>query len=112
MKGLLMKTVLAALFAAAVLPAATAQAAGPLPAGLSSMTTQSGFLHAAGGRDRSAQYSSDYCKPYNGPYGYYGNPYCEGGIDRDGKAGGYEIDLTRFFDDRYYADRRDRRRWR
>lgn len=112
MKGLLMKTVLAALFAGAILPAATAQAAGPLPAGPTSVTTPSGFLHAAGGRGRSAQYSSDYCKPYSGPYGYYGNPYCEGGFDRDGKAGGYEIDLTRFFDERYYTDRRDRRRWR
>jgi hypothetical protein len=22
------------------------------------------------------------CTPYNGPYGYYGNPYCEGGFLR------------------------------
>jgi hypothetical protein len=56
--------------------------------------------------------TSDYCKPYNGPYGYYGNPYCEGGFDRDGAAGGYEIDLTRYFDDRYWRDRRDHRRAR
>lgn len=20
------------------------------------------------------------CRPYNGPYGYYGNPYCDGGF--------------------------------
>ena len=107
-----MKTVLAVLVAAAALPAA-AQAAGPL-AGSPAISAGaiSGILHAAGGRDRRA-YSSDYCKPYNGPYGYYGNPYCEGGFDRDGKAGGYEIDLTRYFDSRYYGyDRRDRRRWR
>ena len=114
MKGLLMKTVVAALIAATVLPAAAAQAAGPLPGtSATSAGTVSGVLHAAGGRDRRT-YSSDHCKPYNGPYGYYGNPYCEGGFDRDGKAGGYEIDLTRYFDSRYYDgdDRRDRRRWR
>ena len=113
MKGLLMKTVLAILVAAAALPAAAAQAAGPLPGSpATSAGAISGILHAAGGRDRRA-YSSDYCKPYNGPYGYYGNPYCEGGFDRDGKAGGYEIDLTRYFDSRYCGyDRRDRRRWR
>jgi hypothetical protein len=22
------------------------------------------------------------CKPYNGPYGYYGNPWCDGGFLR------------------------------
>ena len=21
----------------------------------------------------------EYCRPYNGPYGYYGNPWCDGG---------------------------------
>lgn len=57
---------------------------------------------------RDAHYSES-CKPYNGPYGYYGNPYCEGGFNRYGKSGKYEN--TRFFDERYY-DRRERRRWR
>jgi hypothetical protein len=109
MKGLLMKTVFAALLAAAVLPAA-AHAAGPLAGGsATAVATAPGIVQAIGERQRR---TSDYCKPYNGPYGYYGNPYCEGGLDRDGKAGGYEIDLTRFFDERYYSDRRDRRRWR
>jgi hypothetical protein len=60
---------------------------------------------------RSTQYS-DECRPYNGPHGYYGNPYCEGGFNRYGKSGKYEIDITRFFDERYYDDRRDRRRYR
>lgn len=60
---------------------------------------------------RSTKYSDD-CRPYNGPHGYYGNPYCEGGFTRSGKSGKYEIDLTRFFDERYYTDRRERRRWR
>lgn len=64
-----------------------------------------------GWNGRRAAHYSDSCKPYNGPYGYYGNPYCEGGFNRYGKSGKYEIDLTRFFDERYY-DRRDRRRWR
>ena len=111
MKGLLMKTVLAVLFTSAVLPIAAAQAAGPLAGGpATTVGSVPGILHVAGERHRR---TSDYCKPYNGPYGYSGNPYCEGGFDRDGKAGGYEIDLTRFFDSRTYGyDRRDRRRWR
>ncbi|MDO9383074.1 MAG: hypothetical protein Q7T86_09465 [Hyphomicrobiaceae bacterium] len=110
MKGLLMKTVLAALFAATVLPAAAAHAAGPLPGSSATVVaTAPGIVQAIGERQRR---TSGDCKPYNGPYGYYGNPYCEGGLSRYGNAGGYEVDLTRFFDERYYTDRRDRRRWR
>lgn len=73
--------------------------------------TAPGFQRIGWYGSRSAQYS-DNCKPYNGPYGYYGNPYCESGFNRYGKAGKYEIDLTRFFDERYYDNHRDRRRRR
>ena len=106
-----MKAILATLAATVALPAA-AFAAGPGPADAGAYATPgSALMQTVGWRDRSNAHS-DRCKPYNGPYGYYGNPYCEGGFDRDGKAGGYEIDLTRYFDERYYNDRRDRRRWR
>lgn len=60
---------------------------------------------------KNRRHYSDYCKPYNGPYGYYGNPYCEGGFSRYGAAGGYEIDLTPYFDRRHWRERRHRR-WR
>lgn len=109
MKGLSMRTILAAI-AATVLPVAAAQAAGPMPTAIgASGAAPAGLLQTVGWRDRPVQ-TSDYCKPYNGPYGYYGNPYCEGGFNRYGKAGGYEIDLTRYFDERYYTDRPYRRR--
>ncbi len=108
-----MKTTLVALFAAIALPAAAVQAAGPVSADAAA-TSAEGQMRLAqfvGGRD--GREASGDCKPYNGPYGYYGNPYCEGGFNRYGRSGGYEIDLTRYFDSRYYADdRRDRRRWR
>jgi len=86
------------------------------PAAAISLNDSSSAVQAAGSvkvgwSGRRGAHHSESCKPYNGPYGYYGNPYCEGGFNRYGKSGKYEIDLTRFFDDRYY-DRRERRRWR
>lgn len=108
-----MNIALTSLAAAATLfAAASAEAAGPVPSGQASSASAqdtTSLLVEAGWNDRRKQgYAGRDCRPYNGPYGYYGNPYCEGGFTRDGEAGGYEIDLTRFFDERYYYDR-DRR---
>ncbi len=97
----------AALGAATALAAVTpSQAAGPTPTPLAQANDAT--VLAAGYRGRR---TADYCKPYNGPYGYYGNPYCEGGFSRYGEAGGYEIDLTPYFDRQYWRERRHRR-WR
>lgn len=53
------------------------------------------------------------CAPYNGPFGYYGNPWCEDGFSRYGEAGGYEIDLTPYLDGTHRRwDRRHYRRHR
>jgi hypothetical protein len=106
-----MKGATLVLAAAALLPAfATSAVAGPSTMGAA--VTSESLAQEIGWKHRRHSETRD-CRPYNGPYGYYGNPYCEGGFTRDGEAGGYEIDLTRFFDSRYYSDdRRDRRRWR
>lgn len=85
--------------------AAPSQAAGPTPSTIAQ--SGEGVVVTAGWKRRR---TSDYCRPYNGPYGYYGNPYCEGGFSRYGEAGGYEIDLTPYFDNHYWRERRYRRR--
>jgi hypothetical protein len=97
-----------ALTAALFLAASAAAFAAPLTPAASTPAARETLATKTGGSDR--RYAVRDCRPYNGPYGYYGNPYCEGGFSRYGKAGGWEIDLTPWFDDRtYYRDRRYRR---
>lgn len=88
----------ASAFAAPVAPADT------VSGGIEALATKAGGGHR--------RYAGRDCRPYNGPYGYYGNPYCEGGFSRYGDAGGWEIDLTPWFDERSYygRDRRYRHR--
>jgi hypothetical protein len=93
--------------AAALATTAPSSAAGAMT--VPSAQASDAVVISAGWRHRR---SSDRCRPYNGPYGYYGNPYCEGGISRYGEAGGYEIDLTPYFDRHYWREGRRHRRWR
>lgn len=96
-----------AMIAAATMGLASQALAGPIPG---AQTTQSGVsqspaVHLTGARSdyyKRKHYERD-CTPINGPYGYYGNPFCEGGYTRHGQAGGYEIDLTRFLRDNPYG---------
>lgn len=91
--------------AMAAAPSAQAAPVAPVPG----LAVHEGVATPIGWRSRKSY--SDHCRPYNGPYGYYGNPYCEGGFSRYGDAGGYEIDLTHYFERRYWRERRHRR-WR
>lgn len=70
--------------------------------------TASGTTVVPAGSAYRRAYPRD-CTPYAGPYGYYGNPWCEGGFTRLGQ--GWEIDLTPYVDGRAYRsyDRRYRR---
>lgn len=106
-----------ALGALALAPSGAAMAA-PISGGpVANAAASSGAGLVTDVRYAGRRYAYRDCTPYNGPYGYYGNPYCEGGFNRYGRAGGYEIDLTPYFDgsyyygDRRYGDRRHRR-WR
>ena len=104
-KGLWM-TIKPTIIAVAAMGMASQAFAGPLPSTLTAgpEASQAATTHLIGSKKYKRKYYSRDCKPYNGPYGYYGNPYCEGGFDRDGAAGGYEIDLTRYLRDRRYRD--------
>ena len=42
------------------------------------MTPADAFAHGKRKPVRDREVARD-CKPYNGPYGYYGNPWCDGG---------------------------------
>lgn len=69
------------LLCAAALLAATplAAEAAPATAGLvPGLTQPAGLLVKTGGPYRRHTKWRD-CKPFNGPYGYYGNPWCERG---------------------------------
>jgi len=57
----------------------TAAVAMALTAALAVPAADAGAPKAKRGERREAVRDSDYCKPYNGPYGYYGNPWCDGG---------------------------------
>lgn len=66
--------------AAAFLAAAPIAAeAGPPAAGIgASQARPAELVEPAGGKHRRYGRLRD-CKPFNGPYGYYGNPWCERG---------------------------------
>ncbi len=49
-------------------------------------------------RSRASQDRRTNCTPYNGPFGYYGNPWCEGGYF-------WTEDRPLNWDGRYYRDR-------
>lgn len=68
-------------FALALNVAATAAAPAADAAGGKTVRTPSALSNAAittspSGHRRDSRTN---CTPYNGPYGYYGNPWCEGG---------------------------------
>lgn len=97
-----------AIIAAASLGMASHAFAGPVPDArlMGPEASKASAVHVVGSKNRyykRKRYERD-CTPINGPYGYYGNPFCEGGYTRDGEAGGYEIDLTRYLRDRRYRD--------
>lgn len=95
-------------FATLVLGTQTATAAPVTPAATQSATLAAPSATLIGSPHRRG-YARD-CTPYAGPFGYYGNPWCEGGFYRDGKAGGWDFDLTPYVDGR--ADRDSERRYR
>jgi hypothetical protein len=67
-------------FAAALVAAmpVAAEAAPATPSLAESATQPAELLVRTGGPYRRYLRARD-CKPYNGPWGYYGNPWCEGG---------------------------------
>jgi hypothetical protein len=70
----------AAIVAASVVPSA----GGAAPVGSSlgaSAARPAGAAVLAHGSNSYRGYRRD-CRPYNGPYGYYGNPWCDGGFKR------------------------------
>lgn len=93
-----MKIASIATAAAVLLSASAAYAA---PASIARAATPSlvskDLLVKVGSDRRQRGYTKD-CRPYNGPYGYYGNPYCEGGFSKYERAA--------------YRDGERRRRWR
>ena len=66
----------AALFAAIPIGAEAAPVTAPLAPGVAQ---PSDLVVKAGGAYRRYLKRRD-CRPYNGPFGYYGNPWCEGGF--------------------------------
>lgn len=71
----LMLACAAALLAAAPIAAKAAPAVPALAAGVAKPAD---LVVDAGGKYRR-HYGRRDCKPFNGPYGYYGNPWCERG---------------------------------
>lgn len=47
---------------------------------------------AGGSGDRERSQVRD-CRPYNGMYGYYGNPWCDGGWDPDVNRYGHTLSM-------------------
>lgn len=101
----LVMSLVSLVFAAALLATVPLAArAAPIAPSLSVSATQPGeLLVRTGGPYRRYLRGRD-CKPFNGPWGYYGNPWCERG---------WKYTEDRYYSSSYwYSDRPRYRYWR